>query len=459
MGSFCSLLLMLSINIHALETPSNAKLLSIGKFIKQATQKDTIFEGILIDELTLRYAKDLKLPPRDLVLSIKHEHAIFMDHTENDPSDSVELSRLFPMTGTEVSTEYALDSTANSNKKTSQLSVSAAQPIARNAFGKSTRLLSKIIGLETDVARFQITEAYEDYLAYIMSLYLDWYEAYENLKIGQSSYNENLKLKSNIEARRRSNIALPIDVNKLVLQLLGKKEKLINLEEQYKSRLNLIETAIRYNGKAPLVPDKPQNIEMPEGVFKDLFSVFKSTSRTYQILDLLEGKSRFELAKDAHDLLPSIDLMVSFVREDDNVRTTVPDEVLNAGIVFKWPLPDQTARARREISRINEKKTKLSTLNTHHRIRTQLKNLFQRLEKESKLMAIADEKIELSGSIVRDESENYTFGKATLNDYISAVNTLDNNRFNQISRQVLALKLSIEWQRATDTLITTTPLR
>ena len=41
-----------------------------------------------------------------------------------------------------------------------------------------------------------------------------------------------------------------------------------------------------------------------------------------------------------------------------------------------------------------------------------------------------------------------------LNDYIDAVNVLDNNRFNQISRELQWRRLVVEWRRITDGLVT-----
>jgi len=51
----------------------------------------------------------------------------------------------------------------------------------------------------------------------------------------------------------------------------------------------------------------------------------------------------------------------------------------------------------------------------------------------TRLVEVATEKIELAEAILKDEEENYSFGKVTLNDYISAVNTLDTQRFNRVN--------------------------
>jgi outer membrane protein TolC len=73
------------------------------------------------------------------------------------------------------------------------------------------------------------------------------------------------------------------------------------------------------------------------------------------------------------------------------------------------------------------------------------------------LVSIAKEKINLAESILKDETENYSFGKINLNDYIQAVNTLDDNRFNLVSHDIRMQKLALEWRRLADELVVAIP--
>jgi len=56
-------------------------------------------------------------------------------------------------------------------------------------------------------------------------------------------------------------------------------------------------------------------------------------------------------------------------------------------------------------------------------------------------------------AVLEDETENYSFGKVSLNDYISAVNVLDSHKFNQIEHDVQYRKSIIELLRLTDQLV------
>ena len=436
-----------------IEKQNNNTVLSIREFIDLSTRKDTEFEKILIDELSLQYEKDLGLPARDIVLSVRGQYDFILNQEREEPEASVSLSKLFPFVGTTLTAEYDITPPYTSTDSTSEFTFEVSQPIAENAFGKATKLKDKIIGIEIDVAKHQIVEAYEDYLATVIAGYYDWYEAYENLKIGESSYLENTKLLGNIRERQKASIALPIDVNKVSLQVLAKREKLIELKEEHDNALNFIKKAIRYEGNGEIIPEEPHLYDEITISFNEDYGIFKKKSRTYEMLNLLEEKSSLEVDEDADDLLPSIDLLLGYNVKGKDWGIKTEDNMAYAGVSIDWPLPDQVERAEYETAKIALEKTKLSTIGTHFKLYTDIKNLSIGMESEKELLSIAKEKIDLAKSVLEDETENYSFGKITLNDYIDAVNVFDNNRFDKILHNMLYKKLVIEWLRMTDNLV------
>lgn len=417
-----------------------------------ATTKDTVFEQILIDELALKYQKSLKLPAKDLVLSLKQEYEFYLSQDRDSPDTVVGLNKLFPFSATEVAVAYKVGASLASANQSSELALTISQPIAENAFGRSTRLLDQIIGLEVDVASHQIVEAYEDYLATIMTAYYTWYADYESLLIGQSSYAENSKLLDSMRERERQKIALPIDVNKVKLQVLSKKEQLVALEERYKNSFNVIKRIIRDDADI-CIPEESSPMTQITEEFDELFKQFKSNSRTFTILEKLETKSSLTVARDADDLLPSINMIAGYQVHGDDYGIKNEDNFVFAGISLEWPFSDQVAKAEYEISKIIGDKQKLITQNTYHRLYMQLLNLYLQIKREESLIQIAQERIDLAKFIFSDESENYSFGKVTLNDYIQAFNDLDTNRFNKIVHEAQYRKLLVEWLRLQDRLI------
>lgn len=432
---------------------SGQRVLTLQDFLITAAAHDTEFEEILMDELTLQYRKALTLPAGDLIMSVKQQHEFFLDQDRDSPHTDVTLSKLFPMSATQIDVAYSAGATAASSLKASELSVTLTQPIARNALGHATRLLSRITGLEIDVARHQIAEAYEDYLAVVMTAYYQWYAAYENLKVGRSSYQSNLKLLENILDRQTQKIALPIDVNKVRLQVVSKQERLLELEEAYAAQRHIIERMIRYDQEAELVPAVPENPRQDDWDFDKQFNGFQQTSRTFDILRKLETRSALAVFREADDLLPSLDLLVTYQQDGRNYALENETESLYTGLQFEWPIGHQLDRAQYQVARIQERQTRLHTTNVYYQLYTHLRNLFLSLNRESKLIVIAAERIDLAQAVLTDEAENYSFGRITLNDYIQAVNALDTSRFNQIAHQLTYQELQIEWLRLTDQLI------
>ena len=124
-----------------------------------------------------------------------------------------------------------------------------------------------------------------------------------------------------------------------------------------------------------------------------------------------------------------------------------------AGIELRWPIGRSVDKAKQKISQIKHKKTLLSNQNKYEKLRTNLKNLYQQIEREEKLIKVAEKKIKLAEAVLKDEAENYSFGKVTLNDYIDAVNLVDVTRFSFTEHTVQLNKLLIEWLRMTDQLV------
>jgi outer membrane protein TolC len=157
--------------------------------------------------------------------------------------------------------------------------------------------------------------------------------------------------------------------------------------------------------------------------------------------------------RDGDDLFPSINLIAGYEVQGEDYGLENSSDVVSAGVAFKFPFGNQVEKAEHEVSKVLADKSKLETQNTWYRLYAQLTGLYLQIEREEKLIRIADEKIGLARAILKDETENYSFGKVTLNDYIQAVNVLDSNRFNKVRHESLNRKFLIEWLRLMDQLV------
>jgi outer membrane protein TolC len=429
------------------------KILAIEEFIVQAVRNDTVFEEILIEELKLKYAKALNIPAGDILLSVKSRYNFLLSLDKERADLSVGLERLFPYSGTTVSATYSNTPALSSGIMGSEFNALISQPIAQNAFGHATRLYDKIIGLETEVSRFQIVEAYEDYLAALIVAYYDWYSAYEDLKISESSYQENNKLLDNMLERAKQKIALPVDVNKVRLLVLTKEERLVRARETYDNLTNIIKKAVRYDGSDKLKPADPFNYQHRDIDFDRDYRSFMESSRTYEILTLLENKSSLEVKKSANDLLPSTNLLIGYKVEGDKWQMEDKNKLFYAGISLDWPFWNQEGQAVHEVALIDQRKREVMNQNKYIQLYTDLKNIYAQIQREQILIRLSEEKILLAESVLKDEARNYSYGKISLNDYINAVNDLDINRFSRTTHFVQLHKLITEWRRLTDRLV------
>ncbi|MDH5517592.1 MAG: TolC family protein [Gammaproteobacteria bacterium] len=426
--------------------------LSLQSFIRQATAKDLAFESILLEQLPLQYRRDILLPASDVIMDVKYQHNFYLQQDTDNPEASISLSKLFPYNGTELSLSYGKNSSALSGTDESSLELLISQPIAKNAFGKSTKLHEKIIGIENSISRYQIVEAYEDYLASLTAAYYNWYSAYENLRVSQSSYQSSKVLMENILDRQRQKIALPIDVNKMKLLLIGKKENIIIQEEVYKTYANLIYKAINQPDNAAYIPLKPKPATTKIAFEKD-YDIFITNSRTYMILNMLAQQSNLQVDQTSDELMPSTNLLLGYQINGLDWGLTDQNDNLFAGISVRWPFGQTANKAKKQLAAIDHKRTLLSNTNKNQQLNITLRNLYLQIQREQQLIAVSDQKIRLATDILKDEAENYSYGKVSLNDYISAVNSVDENRFRHTDHTVKLNKLLIEWLRLTDQLV------
>ncbi|MFC1643843.1 TolC family protein [Candidatus Omnitrophota bacterium] len=429
--------------------------LSLDEFIELACARDRVFEQILIENLKLNYKKKLELPADDIVASAKSEYVAFIKHNgKGYPVYDISLSKLFPFTGTELAAGYnsAMKDTIIGDID-AEFYTRVSQPVARNAFGRATRLLDKIVGMEIDIAKYQIIEAYEHYLSSIVHIYYNWYEAYENVNTAENSYNENMKLLENVEEREKSNIALPVDVNKVRLQVLLKEETLISVRRQFDEYTNLLKKSIGYDVEEDLLPYPTDQYDDVSIDFEKDYEKFREESRTSMILDMLEEKSDLEIDKDADDLLPSIELFAEYAIKADDRQLGKDDKRVMAGVSLEYPFPGQVEHAEFETAKVEYERSVLEKVNTHIRIYTELKNIYEEIEETRELIKISEEKVKVAQSIVDDDTINYSYGKVILNNFIDEVNQLDFNRFSSIQYNIRLKKLIIDWLTLTDQLV------
>ena len=89
-----------------LEAEENRIALSLDDFVELVTKNDAVFEQILIDQLSLKYSKEIGLPARDLILAARQNYTLSLDGASEGVETQISLNKLFPLLGTEVAVSY-----------------------------------------------------------------------------------------------------------------------------------------------------------------------------------------------------------------------------------------------------------------------------------------------------------------------------------------------------------------
>lgn len=472
---------------HFLLSQEKGEILVMSSFIKKAAENDPYFKEILFSRLYLKYNKALNLPVSDIILGITSQYNLIIRKTsnslfssENNIDNSLEsalilselekrserivfsggsegnisLSKLFPSTGTEFSMNYSVNrlflSSGPFNR--SSFSIQISQNIARNAFGRITRKQSHIIGIETELARYQAIEAYEEYLASLMALYLDWYSTYENIKAAQSISDYAKSLHALVKRKRRYRIALAEDVYKIHLQELTAKETLVTLKDKYRSLLNDISETAGLKDKS-IIPKNPRIENIDEFFTEEEIAKRINNSRTLKMLNLLNKKGILTTQIAKHNLLPSASFFTGYAMLGRNYTIESPDRKVYAGLSLELSFGKQKEKAAYAVAQLDLKNEKIKKENSLLLFRKNLFKLYSELQREKELIDLFSTKLDLAKKILKAERQNYNIGKATLNELITAQNNVVSNQYDNIYHKIYYQKLLLEWRRLTDTLI------
>ena len=161
-----ALFLLLAGLLPAAGRAGGPPVLELVPFLEQAAQSDPGFQRILSEEVGLRYQEALDTPAADWVVSAVAGYALDLAASPQDPAAdaSLGLAKLFPFTGTRLDAEVRAGELGR-DPNTLGWSLGVSQDLARNAFGRAARMDRDLSGLEVELARHQVVEAYEDWFA------------------------------------------------------------------------------------------------------------------------------------------------------------------------------------------------------------------------------------------------------------------------------------------------------
>lgn len=440
-------LLFLGLGVGAPKALSaEERTLSFSEFLTTASRKEERFQQILLQALKARHERVLRTPAADFVVDVLAGQTVpALKISQGAETASGGLSFLFPKTGTELRAE------GFKNKSGEETwSFSWAQDIAKNAFGRAARLESALASVQEELALYQVVEAYEDYLATLSAVYLDWYLAFANRQTARAAVEGGEKLLENLKERRKLGVALPVDVEKTRLQVLERKDRMIRLDSEYEQKTNDIRRALHLEEKAKIVPQDPTG----EAFFgrRDVPEALSPESRTARLFAVKEKAARLALERAAVDLLPSLQARLVY---GTNLDFSSPDDTREWGASFflSFPLSRSNEKAQRRLKQTEHEETVLETQDVLSRLKATLLNLALEQKALEERLRIAAERISSAEKILKEETRNYTLGRTDLNDLLRFSNSLEDQRFNRAALSVDLMKILLERLRLLDELI------
>ena len=437
--------------------------LSMENFITGAARNDPFFQVILADELYLAYTRALRMPASDIVLDVAAQYNLRLgQQSGTGPGEyegDISLTKLFPETGTTLSAGYSAQQYLMSDRLLMRTSfhVQVSQDIARNAFGRGARLLEREIAVSNRLARYQVIEAYEDYLASLVTLYMDWYASWENLRAAGEIVAYNKTLLQTIERKKRYQVAHPEDVDKMRLELASAQEDVVTIRDLYQRNAVRVRASAGIHDEKSIVPAKPRECTHEDREFDKAKAL--ESSRTRLMMKLLErqGIVAADIAKD--NLLPSAQLFAGYKGYGTDYTMRDPKHQVYAGISSSINFGWQKESAAVKTASIDLYKTRMSNRSSILTYEADLAELKRKINREKSLIEINDRKTVLIERVLRAERKNYLLGRTSLNDLIMHKNNAAQIRFNAIYHRVLYKQLVVEWKRLTDVLVDKNILR
>jgi outer membrane protein TolC len=430
--------------------------ISLDRFIRLACQNDPKFQVILADNLKIAYKRRLKLPPRDIVLSATAGFGVLVnDPDQFGPDVSVSLNKLFPKSGTRVSGFFELKPYKNNYELYTAYGVEISQSIARNAFGKTSRMLDHVTGLESRLARYQIIEAYEEYLSKLIELYHQWKYDYHNYRTARQAQQDYLRLLGNVRQRRRMRVADNTDVNQVYLQYLNLKETTARARMQYEKSHNEVARSCglaEYTEKGDNARPGDSISRFPGKEEREI-QEFLNESRTSQMFQVIEKKENLKVEMASDDLLPSTHFVIGFRRDESAWDPGEGTSTLYGGFRLDHNFINEHARAKLGEARANRKKEKLTIRENRSRLLMNLKNLHRAITMERNLVDLHSERARVAQAIVNGKQRRYRQARTNLSDLVQSMKELHKQRNAVVNHRYRLSRLVTEWLRLTDSLV------
>ncbi len=433
--------------------PSGARIVTLNDFIGRVTAAHPGFEEILVDQLKLKYRKAASLSSDDIRVSILPEYALSWNGTNTgSASGTVNLSKLFRGTGTELSGGYGL--AEKSGTLSSSFNVSVVQPLLQNALGVQNRLEEQLADLAVRESEILVAEAYEEYLAALIDLYGSWATAHSARRSASNSLVLKEKLGQDVQNRRANRIALESDVLQSDRQVLLGRANANAADAGYENVMNQVRIAIGADPAETILPDPGSVLRTDLRNFREEWNAFRSESRTWRLYGILLSQASNRADQAFQNILPAANLEAGYSLKGNGVLPWEnPSHGFAVGFSLSFPVGSTRENALLETARLDARKQKLANENRGVQLEQNLYRLHVLIRSAEERLRIAGDRLQISRRLVQEQDRRFRQGLATLGDYISALDGRDQDEASVTALQIELNGLTLDWLRLTDRLV------
>ncbi len=437
---------------HGAFADSSQKFLDLNEFVRAARANDVGIEKVLHERVQTTFLRSLSLPSPGVLLQIENQYGFSLDEGERTTVLDLAASKEITTTGTTLTASHSLN--RQEDREEDQTRVALEQSLFRNAFGKQTRRQDQKLIKENEAILLRTVEAYEDYIATLISGYFDWQLSHVNRTVAQELLSESQSLQHFIEERSQRHIASKVDVGRVALESMGYEEAILELDISLVKQGAEIASAM---GKEVLNDLQPSalldwtNLKLD---FEQTRTAALSKGRMLGAYALAEEAGALEIQLRKEDLDPAINLIGGF-RYDDSTRFTVSTDRKEVYVGFNAELPLWDQKSGAEVKKAAYEKMSATLAKKEY-----LKNLSSalraqegRIQTQRKRIELSEKKWTVSKDVARRERKRYENGKIDLETLISARQAQANSRFEFLKNRIQLNKDIVEWLRLTDQLI------
>jgi outer membrane protein len=440
-----------------------AEKLSYERYIQQLASILPELAGNEIELLTAR--NDVKSAQGAGNVSLSASGASNSSRVYSDPggtsgnlaesSLSATLSKKFTSTGTTVAAggSYFNDrySSFPSSEKTSvykpSATVKVTQPLLQNFLGKVDRFAEHDAKARLDIAAIQLSENNKSTLNAYRKIFFEWEAARRILKSSADSIENAQTLSNQVGRNYRAGLAEDYAYQQTMTSVLTYK----GIHQQKQTSLATVERQLGvYIDSSKYLPDSAEfETHLRTALEEQYPAVLFTSTESAKVLSLTLNRYTDAAEVYKNGMLPSLDVYGSVTKKDrDNSAslTALPDTDYGVGFSLTYTFGNDTAGAKYEAAKIQQKQIALEIRTTENSFKKSLLGFQETAAGTKALIKNKEETISALTVQLASQRKKYSQGRLGISDVITTENSIDSAKIELINLQYTMISTYIDYK-------------